>query len=350
MTTPRIFTLKSLFLLGCIILVLAIFSVVAMIGIFTKTDRKTAGNLTTVKSSNSPKSEELRDAYIRELLNELKSAIRKNDFQKINYISNSIAKFQIEALPLIEVALEDKELNFTTKLLEILQRIRSAKTIELLERYIAGLSPADKILKVEAIRTINKIGGLKAREILSKVLATEQDKDVKAFIEEHLTGKKDKPTEPTQPTSPVKIEQVNLEKIDLKTTEGFEKIKYALSSNTSIGTKLLALKKISQSYDNRAVDLLATIIKKDAISNEDRFIQTNAIASLARMRTNYARLTLKDLAIDSPLELKFQIIDLIGGYGDRVMIPLLEEIAKKEPKTETNVKKAIAQINIRDKK
>jgi HEAT repeat protein len=141
-----------------------------------------------------------------------------------------------------------------------------------------------------------------------------------------------------------------LEQLSPKDPTSISVIREIMVSDQSLGIKLRAIKKLEECANQEAVQCLLAAIKKKATTSDERMIRTNAIAALARMRINEARLALKELLLDLDQPLCLKVIQIIGAFGDKAMIPLLEGIARIRSQTpvQQELKKAILKIKSRD--
>jgi hypothetical protein len=259
--------------------------------------RSLAGSKAQKGSANLPSYQKFRETqrtFIKDSVAVLKDAVAKNDSVRVNEISRILPILGKEVIAELMVLLKERNWNLNTEVLKILSNIHDPEVVQKLVEFYKELKPEEASMKEKVISAIASSGGYSSLPFLLNLYKEGKNEYISKKIlsaYQALGGDMkvaDKGAKRDNKEDKILVDVKNL---NPQKPEDFEKIKQILSQKANIGTKLIALQKLSERQDKDSVDLLITIIK----SGEDKIIQTNAIASLARMRTNYARLSLTHL-------------------------------------------------------
>lgn len=282
---------------------------------------------------------------IRELLRVLEVAASGSDRPKVAELSEGLVREgDATVTPAVEQFQKSRIWNYRIALLDVLSRIRTGSCLAALESCYATLHASETALKVELVRRIGRMGGGLTRECLARLLANEADETLREEMAKGLIAlgvtpeeastlqKRDRDILETQ--ARLKDEQRSriaaLEKVDPRSDQGLADLKKAATEETVIAITLLAYRKLQERNDAVAAGILADRVKAPAETNDSRILQTNALASLAQMKVAEARLVVRDVALGDDDSLRLQAVELLGGYGDRAMVPLLEQAALKD--------------------
>lgn len=286
-----------------------------------------------------------RETLIRELLKGLEAASGKADRAQTSEWVDGLVREGEAAVPLALESLKKTGVwNFRVALLDVFARIRTASSLSALEGFFATLQAKETALKIEIVRRMSRMGGSLPREALTRILGNEANESVRGEIAKALVAlgltpeetaklqKRDR--EVLESQVKVKAEQrsriTTLEKLDPRTETGLAELRKPALEESTVAIALLAFQKLEERGDGKAAEVLSLRVKAKAETNEAKIIQTNALAALTRMKASEARLAVKDVALGEDESLRIQAVDLLGGYGDPAMIPLLEQAVLKD--------------------
>jgi hypothetical protein len=253
-----------------------------------------------------------RRELIASLLSALQETIRKKELAKTAELQKNLEKQGDEAVSPITTALAKREdWNYSNALLEVLGKIRTPKATRALGDFYLTLAPHDAGYKTEVIRHIAKYGGSNAREELGRILTAETDQKLRSEIARNLAQLGLRPDELAAFSSkdraelegPVaqkaahrnRIEQ--LEKLDPKDDKSLSELKQTALQEGVITVALLAFEKLEARGDTEAANILAERARNKNESSDAKIIQTNAIATLTRMRIKEARLAIREFVM-----------------------------------------------------
>lgn len=282
---------------------------------------------------------------IQELLRALEGAATKSDRPKVTELSDGLVRESEAAVtPVVETLKKTRVWNYRIALLDVLSRIRTAPSLSALESFYGTLQAPEKALKVEVVRRIGRMGGSLPRECLTRLLANESDDALRDEIAKGLVALGLTPSEASklqkrdrdvlEAQVRLKDDQRSriaaLEKVDARSEQGLADLRKAAGEETTIAIALLAYRKLQERDDAAAATVLADRVKVPAESKDAKILQTNALAALAQMKVAEARVAVRDVALGDDEGLRIQAVELLGGYGDRAMVPLLEQAALKD--------------------
>ena len=67
-------------------------------------------------------------------------------------------------------------------------------------------------------------------------------------------------------------------------------------------------------------------ISANPASDRDGLIRLNALSSLTRMTASAARMRVRELGLGPDPSVRLTVVELVGGFGDAAMLPLLEQV------------------------
>lgn len=305
-----------------------------------------------------------RQELVRQLLVALRSAAATPNREDTVKASSDLVREGAESVPQVLSALkEDRLWNYRMALLSVLARIPELNAVAALEEFYGTLKSEELAAKLETARGLGRSGNRPAREALLRILAKESDEKVREEIRriliagglrpEELTGLQKRERDLLEKDVLAKNAQRSrieeLEKLDPRVEASMPALRRAVLEEATIGIATLAFRKMELRADEVAVDLLAQRAKLRAETPEAKIIQTNALASLSRMRIIPARTAVRGFAMSEDPDLRRQAISLIGAFGDEAMLPVLEDAARTNASAETRkiVDEAIQGIRTR---
>ena len=350
--------------IAALVLIVGISLVVATLRDSEK--RKPAGQKSTTGASSSreayTKLSESRQVLITDLIHALETATESNDRKKIQELSIELSRQGDAGIGMILQTLkENRAWNLRITLLDVLQAIRSQKAVLAFSDFYASLKKTEVALKLEILKRLSPMGGRITREALVKLLEGESDEEPRLEISKALValgitpdevsklGARDRELLGKDVSSKHEMRErlSSLRNADPESEKDFADLKKTALEDRTIAIAIAAFRKLEERGDGDAATVLAQRVKAPAETNQDRIIQTNALAALTRMPAVDARLAVKDIALNGSPELRLQVVHLLASYGDEAMIPLLEEIAKKDDSEPLGLAIERARVSIR---
>jgi len=232
-----------------------------------------------------------------------------------------------------------------------------------LEAFYKGLKADDLAAKIETARGLGRSGSRPAREALLRILAGETDPKAREEIaqilvaagirQEDLAGLERKEKELLE--KDVQAKQIQrsrietLDRLDPKNDASLPELRKTALEETTIGIATIGFRKLEARGDAAAVEILALRARAKPQTSADKIIQTNALASLSRMKVVAARTTIREIVLSEDPELRRQAITLVGAFGDEAMLPLLEQAARTDASPETRRLVDEAMLGIRSR-
>lgn len=303
-----------------------------------------------------------RGDLVTELLDALASSVAKDEKDRVLALTQEIVREGDEAVVHVEARLSARTAwNLDMAFLRILAAVRSEIATHALERFYSQLGREHVAYKIETARAIARSGGSISRESLLRVYAAEKDEKLRAELAKTLISigvTKDAlaravPHCPTEVVSQAEqrdklaVQMEAIEKLDPRTEQGLATLRQVLTSDSSLAVGLAALRRLAERSDDAAARLALDVALREAAGGDPQILQTNALAAVARIRSNVAREALGRMIRESG-PLRVQAVAMAGAYGDAVYLPALEAATLAEnPQLREAAEQAIASIKTR---
>ena len=288
---------------------------------------------------------ETRKILVVQFVQALEAASERDDRPMVSELSKDLVAQGDHAVEeIVRTVKENRAWNLRIALLDVLQAVRTQRAVEGLSEAYRSLKDTEVALKIEIIRRLGRMGGGITRNALANLLADETSEKVRPEISKALVAmgmtpdeaeglaEKDRAllAEDVAEKQALRKRLATIREADLKKTPDFAELRKIALEEKTIAVALEAFRKLQKREDGEAAAVLAERAKAPAETNQDKIIQTNALAALVRMRAADARIAVKEIALEGPPELRVQIIELLGSLADQAMLPLLDQIAKKD--------------------
>jgi len=308
-----------------------------------------------------------RLAYIRELLAALKSATEKSDRKVVESISLDLVREGKESVaPSLEALKATANWNYRNALLSVLGKIRHPDAIKALEEFYGTLRSNEGAPKIEVVRLLGRLASGLGRQALLRLLERESDPPVREEIAKILVAIGLRPEElgvlkkeeralvekGVQGEGVLRTKLDRIAKLDPKSDATLTELTPVALGEQTTAVALAAFRKLEERDDGKAAQLLAQRVQSKPDTDAGQIIQTNALASLCRMKAAEARLCVREFVLAQEPEIRHQAISLLGSYGDAAMIPLLEQVGREAAGEDTRkwAQEAAVLVRVREAK
>jgi hypothetical protein len=299
-----------------------------------KAERKNASEVASERAKGAR-----REAAIQAIA-ALKAAIVAADRAKASAEATALARLGEDALaPVVDALRAERTWSVRMALLDVIAGVRHPGAVAAMGEVYASAKDVETALRIEIVRRLGRMAGTPTRELLASLLGKEKADAVRAEIgkalivlgltPEEAAKLADRDRAILEPQAKARSELrgrlETVEKADVATDAGLAEVKKIALEDEVVAVALSAFSRLETRDDGAAVGILTERVRKPATSNEQKIIQTNAIASLTRMKSSEARVAVRAIALGEDAELRVQAVEILGGFGDAAMLPLLDQ-------------------------
>lgn len=285
---------------------------------------------------------EMRKELVEHLLSALAEASRMDNRPRLLEVAREIERLGDTAVPSILARLRGPvDWNLGAELVAVLGRIRTGAAAAALAELYRTLKPVEGARKSLVVAALSRTGIREARQALLELLSAESDPEARGAIGKALVQLGLRPDDLARlsardrgflgpEVSAREGQRTRLETLDAldpASESDFGRIREAALEETTVALALVAFRKLEERDDEKSAEILAERVRRTAESPEDKIAQTNALASLSRMKSSRARTTVRELVLSGQLDLRRQAVALVGAFGDEAMLPLLHQAA-----------------------
>jgi HEAT repeat protein len=309
-------------------------------------------------------------------IKQLQEAVLSKNVEQVSSLMKSLSEIGPTAITSIVSAFnQSNNPEFQMVLIKIIVMIKDQITIKtLLELYPTYINKQpDSNVQKEIIIALSVVGGRSVFNNFVDYLKTEKNTEVRKILCDCITALGDAPKidaaikanqdnpmlvqdltsikNRLEKNKNIQNEVVDIEKLDLSTSEAIKKLDQILKSDKSSALRILALQKLEKANSSQAVNILLQFIESsESKTDNDKTIRLNAIATLCRMRINEARLAVKKLLENENIEIRKNTVEFLGAFGDKANIPLLNQVIANDsvPEIKGKAQKAIETIKSRN--
>jgi hypothetical protein len=299
-----------------------------------KAERKQAAEVASTKARDAR-----REAAVQAIA-ALKAAIVAADRTRASAEATALARLGEDALaPAVEHLKTERTWAVRMALLDAISGVRHPCAVAAMGEVYASAKEVETALRIEAVRRLGRMAGTPTRELLAGFLATEKSEAVRGEIGKALVvlgltpqeaaklGERDRavlePQAKAREGLLARLEAV--EKADVAAEAGLAVVRKTALEDDVVAVALSAFSRLEARDDAAAAGILVERVARPASTNERKIIQTNAIASLTRMTCVQARVAVRKIALGGDAELRVQAVEILGGFGDVAMLPLLDQ-------------------------
>ncbi|GEM_PF-3436128 len=269
------------------------------------------------------------------------AAVERKDRLETMRAESEMVRRGERVVPLL-ARVADGSPDLTGEVVRVLGRIRcvaSVSTLQGLHRHQSASGGA--ALRSAILRSLAEIGGQNAREAFLALLADEPDAGVRRVALD-LAGALLRPEDlaalspDLRPAASVSLshrEETATLLADLSATPAASRASHEwaayLSPTYPLAARSIAIERLETRADEEALDSL-----RKAVAEGDVDTSIGAFAALCRLRSNAARVAVRDLLHATPEERLPAMLDVLGTYGDQAYLPLarqVEEASASEP-------------------
>jgi len=286
-----------------------------------------------------------REQYVATLLQALRAAVLRQDSRQAEEALDLLVREgEAAVLPVAHALKGETDPRLSAALLLILERTRLPSSVAVLANVYRDLDSGQVARRRRVAQHLARIGGTTVRQILLEFMRDTNDPALREELAKLLIqtgvmsselaawgGREREDLEARTARAQGTRERVQLVAgADPRTDSGFEAIRKVALEETTIAVAVEAFRKLEKANDERSVATLVERVSQNPASGGESLIRLNALTSLAKMTSTAARKAVRDLGLGADQELRLTTIELVGGFGDPAMIPLLDQAKAKD--------------------